>query len=94
MPNNDDNNAAVTNSAAPAQNDDAVAPVSDTPAEPQIEPEPIRDNPVESVKDRLGNVEKKVAEKIEASNNILVALSSDPNVDEISAAIGLTMILN
>lgn len=52
------------------------------------------DGGVQSIAEQLGNVPKKIAEKIKSSNNILVALSRDPNVDEISAAIGLTMILN
>jgi len=54
---------------------------------------PVPDN-VQTVDEQLGNVTKKAAEKIKACENILVALSNDPNVDEISAAIGLTMILN
>lgn len=49
---------------------------------------------VQSIDEQLGNVPKKVAEKIKACENILVALSQSPSVDEISAAIGLTMILN
>ena len=52
------------------------------------------DGGVQSIAEQLGNAPKKIAEKIKSSNNILVALSRDPNVDEISAAIGLTMILN
>ena len=40
------------------------------------------------------NVITKVAEKIEHSTNILIALSKDPNVDEISAAIALAFILD
>ena len=52
------------------------------------------DGGVQSIAEQLGNVPKKIAEKIKSSSNILVALSRDPNVDEISAAIGLTMILN
>lgn len=49
---------------------------------------------VQSIDEQLGNIVKKVAEKIKSCENILVALSNDPSVDEISAAIGLTMILN
>mgnify|MGYP000862061113 CR=1 FL=1 len=40
------------------------------------------------------NIITKVAEKIEHSTNILIALSKDPNVDEISAAIALAFILD
>jgi nanoRNase/pAp phosphatase (c-di-AMP/oligoRNAs hydrolase) len=49
---------------------------------------------VQSIDEQLGNIPKKVANKIKACENILIALSNNPNVDEISAAIGLTMILN
>ena len=49
---------------------------------------------VQSIDEQLGNIIKKVAEKIKSCENILVALSRDPSVDEISAAIGLTMILD
>ncbi len=36
----------------------------------------------------------KVAERIRTSDNVLVALSKDPTVDELSAALGLTFILD
>lgn len=49
---------------------------------------------VQSIDEQLGNIIKKVAEKIKSCENILVALSRDPSVDEISAAIGLTMVLD
>ena len=42
----------------------------------------------------LNNMAASVATKIENASNILVALSKDPSVDEISAALGLTMILD
>jgi len=64
--------------------DDAIAAAAKAAAEQKVQ----------SIDEQLGNVPKKVAEKIKACDNILVALSNDPNVDEISAAIGLTMILN
>ena len=49
---------------------------------------------VQSIDEQLGNITKKVADKIKACENILVALSQYPSVDEISAALGLTMVLN
>jgi hypothetical protein len=64
--------------------DDAIAAAAKAAAEQKIH----------SIDEQLGNVPKKVAEKIKSCENILVALSQDPSVDEISAAIGLTMILN
>lgn len=54
----------------------------------------VAEQKVQSIDEQLGNIPKKVAEKIKACENILVALSQNPSVDEISAAIGLTMILN
>ncbi len=66
------------------RSDDALAAQAQAAAEQKVQ----------TIEEQLGNVTKKVAEKIKACDNILVALSNDPNVDEISAAIGLTMILN
>lgn len=37
---------------------------------------------------------RKISEKIKGSENILVALSRDPSVDEMAAALGLTMFLD
>lgn len=39
-------------------------------------------------------VSEKITSQIQKANNILVALTSDPSVDEISAAIGLTLFLD
>ena len=41
-----------------------------------------------------GDFVRKIADKIKSSENILVALSRNPSVDEISAAIGLTLFLD
>lgn len=38
--------------------------------------------------------ERRIIDKIRSSENILVALSRDPSVDEMAAAIGLTMFLD
>lgn len=67
-------------------NGTSVAGVADAAAAPTQN--------VQSIDEQLGNITKKVADKINSCENILVALSQDPSVDEISAAIGLTMILN
>ncbi len=40
------------------------------------------------------NLLKKIADKVKTSDNILVALSRDPSVDELAAAIGLTLFLD
>ena len=41
-----------------------------------------------------GNAKQQIVEKIKNSNNILVTVSTDPSVDELSAALGLTILLN
>ena len=40
------------------------------------------------------NARQQIVEKIKNSTNILVTVSADPSVDELSAAIGLTSMLN
>lgn len=39
-------------------------------------------------------VKKQIIEKIKDSNNVLVALNSNPTVDELSAALGVTLAIN
>ena len=39
-------------------------------------------------------VKQQISEKIKSSSNILVTVSNDPSVDELSAALGLTLLLN
>ncbi len=39
-------------------------------------------------------IKQQIAEKIKNSSNILVTVSKDPSVDELSAALGLTLLLN
>jgi len=68
--------------------------INDRTAQTGTNPPAKIEERVDSITEQLGNIINRVAEKIKASNNILVALSRDPSVDEISAAIGLTMILN
>ena len=40
------------------------------------------------------NAIKQIAEKIKESDNILVAVNSNPSVDELSAALGITLFIN
>ncbi|MGH7236953.1 MAG: DHH family phosphoesterase, partial [Candidatus Saccharimonadales bacterium] len=42
----------------------------------------------------MDDVEKQIAERIKQANNVLVAVNSNPNVDQLAAAIGLTLMLN
>lgn len=41
-----------------------------------------------------GNARQQIVEKIKGSSNILVTVSSNPSVDALSAALGLTLMLN
>lgn len=63
-------------------------PVSDTVVAPDSMPAP--EVPAATVSDIQSEVVKKIAE----AQNVLVALSSDPSVDEMSAAIGLSLFLD
>ena len=63
-------------------------PVSDTIVTPG--PMPTPEVPVAPASDIQSEVVKKIAE----AQNVLVALSSDPSVDEMSAAIGLSLFLD
>lgn len=39
-------------------------------------------------------IKQEIVEKIKASSNILITVSNDPSVDELSAALGLTLVLD
>lgn len=41
-----------------------------------------------------GNVRQELIEQLQKANNVLVTVNSNPSVDQLSAAIGLTLILN
>lgn len=47
-----------------------------------------------SKKPKMENSKKQLLERIKAANNILVTVSTNPSVDQLSAAIGLTLLLN
>lgn len=64
------------------QSDTIVLPDFTPPAE-DITPEPP-----------LPNIYTEVAAKISEAKNVLIALSSDPSVDELSAAIGISLYLD
>ena len=77
--------------AAPADPDliDPV-PASDTVVMPG--PEPTVETP--SIPTASSDLYTEVATKIGESKNVLIALSGDPSVDELSAAIGLSLYLD
>lgn len=62
-----------------------------TTDEPVVAPV-VSDKPKKAAK--LPDALEKVVDRIEAADSILVALSKDPNVDEMAAAIALTMMLD
>ena len=72
--------ATPTSAPNPVIVDPSVPPVDYTDA-PAIDAEPT-------------NILSKVSSKIAESRNILIALSADPSVDEMSAAIGLSLYLD
>jgi hypothetical protein len=41
-----------------------------------------------------GNAKQQIVEKIKSNSNILVTVSNNPSVDELSAALGMTLLLN
>ena len=101
-----DDNAPATEAAAPevpsvpeAPNvpevpsvpDAPSAPVSDTVVVPEVPANPAV-APAPAVVDT--EVPAEVARKIGEAHNVLVALSSDPSVDEMAAAIGLSLYLD
>lgn len=90
---NTEEQAQVTNPAT------AAAPVpTSTPAsnpvvvDPTVPPIDYIDEPAPAVEPT--NILSEVASKIAESRNILIALSADPSVDEMSAAIGLSLYLD
>ncbi len=56
--------------------------------------QPVSNQAVPSVAERFTDVVQKVTDQIKSCNNILIALSKNPNIDEISAALALTFILD
>lgn len=88
-----DQNSATVNPAAQAADGvdgsvGSIRPADNVPLAKQTEP------PEDVSKGPDINVLVQVAEKISAAQNVLVALSSDPSVDEMAAAIGLTLFLD
>ena len=50
--------------------------------------------PEKEAQDKSAGIAAQVAERIQGSDNVLVALSKNPSVDDLSAALGLTFILD
>lgn len=102
MPDSDQTNSTTTNNitAAPLGSADmpgvSSAPVDNsainTPVDTPEAPQPIIGGATTDTSD--DSAMKEIAGKINDVHNILIALSSDPSVDEIAAAIGLSICLD
>lgn len=71
-----------------------VDPATDIPASPAVVDPSLPDQPSVEPPVETPSIYQEVAGKIAESRNVLVALSSDPSVDEMCAAIGLTIFLD
>ena len=89
MPNQDQTNTPPitdTNPVLSAPAADAASEVKDTISEEPANTEPLTVKNSEMVSD--------IASRIADAHNILIALSSDPSVDELAAAIGMSLCLD
>jgi len=77
--------AASASAAKPAARAQKIVAPQKQPGQPRVAGSPKVSNDV---------FVRKIVDKIKESENILVALSRDPSVDEIAAAIGLTLFLD
>lgn len=80
-------NPAPTNTPQPTPNpapDNVVVDPSTEPASPETASKPTSD----------GSIYVEVTNKINEAHNVLIALSSDPSVDEMATAIGLSLFLS
>lgn len=72
-----------------------IPPADQTPAAgPVLPPIPDVANAMPAISPASSEIYTEVAVKINDSKNVLIALSSDPSVDELSAAIGLSLYLD
>lgn len=81
-----------TENTTPKPADDDAKPATDKP-EDKSEDKPKEEAKAPS-KVAQTDMVKKIIEKIRSSENILIALSNNPSVDDIAAAIGLTLYLD
>ncbi|MDO4508268.1 MAG: hypothetical protein Q4B65_02715 [Candidatus Saccharibacteria bacterium] len=97
MPENNQTNTSLINDTQAPK----VPTASSSVASPAVKPAP-KTTPPAAGKTDAANAEtpsspdlmQKVATKIADAHNVLIALSSDPSVDEIAAAIGLSLYLD
>ena len=87
-----DSDSQPSSSAEPPKAEPASEPpVSDAVVTPTVPSDNIEPAPEPAPSNSSIHVE--VASKIAAAKNVLIALSSDPSVDEMAAAIGLSLFL-
>ena len=88
--------APAPSAGTPAPDNPAPSPVvePDVPANPAVVAAPSTDDKKASAPVDAAEIPAEVARKIGESHNVLVALSSDPSVDEMAAAIGLSLYLD
>lgn len=100
MPEDQDQNQnnQTNNQVSPANPVPPAPPASDDnvpePVIPPVAPEPAPEAPAEPTEGDAPSVMADVASKITEANNILIALSKNPTVDEMAAAIGLSLCLD
>lgn len=95
MPDQDNTKTQPVDSPTPAKDtgDDNPTPIIPGDAVSDAGKPDDKDAPKEEAQDNT-EIMSSVASKIGESHNILVALSSDPSIDELAAAIGLSLFLD
>ena len=87
--------APVTNPAAAFAPDVPPAPAdASVPDSPIVPPDPALSAAPAAEPASVSDIQGEVVKKIASAQNVLVALSSDPSVDEMAAAIGLSLFLD
>lgn len=83
-------------SPTPAMDPSQLQPSPYQPAVPQMPYAPIAASPAVNTPsvEQPGDPRSELIEKLRSSNNVLVTVNSNPTVDQLSAAIGLTLVLN
>lgn len=74
----------------------APPPIPAAPYQPaaSYSPPPTPANIPPVATSQVMSVAQQIAQQINSANNVLVTVSNDPSVDQLSAAIGMTLILN
>ena len=80
----------------PVMNSNPVPPNPYQPMAPPMPYAPLASNPMGAMPqpEQPSDPRLELIEKLRSSNNILITVNSNPTVDQLSAAIGLTLVLN